>query len=87
MKARQILAWNVRRIRSSQAVSIEELADRAKLDASYLSRIERGVTNPSLDRVEDIAHALKVPILSLLADVKAGSAPPTPLRPGRRSKK
>jgi transcriptional regulator with XRE-family HTH domain len=87
MKARQILAWNLRRIRSSQVLSIEELADRAKLDASYLARIERGVANPSIDRVENIAEALKVPILHLLADVKAGSARPAPLRPGRRPKK
>lgn len=87
MRARQILAWNLRRIRSSQVLSIEELADRAELDSSYLARIERGVANPSIDRVESIADALNVPILHLLADVKAGSPRPTPLRPGRRPKK
>lgn len=68
-------------------LSIEELADRAELDASYLARIERGKANPSIDRVEDIADALNVPLLHLLADVKAGSPRPAPLRPGRRARK
>lgn len=39
-------------------LSQEELADRAKMDRTYVSGVERGVRNPSLEVMQRIAGAL-----------------------------
>jgi len=41
-------------------LSQEALADRCGFARSYLSRIERGRANPSLDAIETLATGLKV---------------------------
>jgi len=55
-------------------MSQKELADRAGLDASYVSRIEVGERSPRPGTVSAIATALGVPpsLLRLLAAPKAG---------------
>ncbi|MCH4151045.1 MAG: helix-turn-helix domain-containing protein [Sphingobium sp.] len=58
---------NVRKIRRAQEVSQEELADRAKIDRSYLTGLEgKAGRNPTLKVVERIASALGVTPSSLL---------------------
>lgn len=58
---------NVRKIRRAQEVSQEELADRAKIDRSYLTGLEgKSGRNPTLKVVERIASALGVTPSSLL---------------------
>jgi len=42
--------------------SLEELAKRTGLTASFLSLIERNINNPSLDSLRRIAEALEVPL-------------------------
>jgi len=42
-------------------VSQEALADRCGFARSYMSRIERGNANPSLDAIETLAGGLKCP--------------------------
>ena len=46
-------------------LSQEELAFRAELDRTYISQIERGVSNPSLLVMLKIATALKVEMVDL----------------------
>lgn len=48
----------VRRHRELMRLSQEELADRAKMDRTYVSGVERGVRNPSLVVMQRIASAL-----------------------------
>lgn len=48
----------VRRHRELMRLSQEELADRAKMDRTYVSGVERGVRNPSLEVMQRIAGAL-----------------------------
>lgn len=43
-------------------LSLEELARRTDLTASFLSLIERDINNPSLDSLRRIAEALDVPL-------------------------
>lgn len=50
---------NVRARREAQDLTQEQLAERAELDRTYISGIERGVRNPSLLSVVRIAKALK----------------------------
>ena len=58
----------IRVARSLADISQGELADRAEIDRSYLSLIESGKRQPSVETIEKIARALKIPfhLLSLL---------------------
>ena len=47
-KTCRVLADNVKALRHSHELSQEELAFRADLDRTYISQIERGVSNPSV---------------------------------------
>lgn len=48
----------VRRHRELLRLNQEELADRAGIDRTYISGVERGVRNPSLMVMQRIATAL-----------------------------
>ncbi|WP_084093096.1 helix-turn-helix domain-containing protein [Andreprevotia lacus] len=48
----------VRRHREVLRLSQEELADRAGIDRTYISGVERGVRNPTLEVMQRIATAL-----------------------------
>ena len=50
---------NVRSRREALDLSQEQLAERADLDRTYISGVERGVRNLSLNSVVRIAKALK----------------------------
>ena len=50
---------NVRSRREAQDLSQEQLAERADLDRTYISGVERGVRNLSLLSVVRLAKALK----------------------------
>jgi transcriptional regulator with XRE-family HTH domain len=63
---KQIFGHNVRRIRTQAGLSQEELAYRAKLHRTYISSVERGERNVSLENILAIAEALKVPPGDLL---------------------
>lgn len=58
----------VRRRRRELDLSQEELADRANLHRTYISNIERGRMNPSLENVARIAEALEIPLSALFAN-------------------
>lgn len=57
----------VKRHRSALALTQEALAEAAKLHPTYISMVERGVRNPTLDAAAKIASALKVPLPELIA--------------------
>ena len=46
-------------------MSQEAFADKCGFARSYMSRVEHGKGNPSLDAVEILAAALKVPVVKL----------------------
>lgn len=86
MKAQLIVAANLRRLRVGVRVSQEAFAVDAGIDRTYVSRLERGLENPSVAVLEKIAKALKVDIRDLFDPqaAKAGSIKPLP--GGRRAK-
>lgn len=53
-------------LREKRNLKQKELADKAKLDASYVSQIESGKRVPSTPAVEAIAEALRVPVYLLM---------------------
>ncbi|PYP91848.1 MAG: XRE family transcriptional regulator [Candidatus Angelobacter sp. Gp1-AA117] len=69
---KEIFGQNVRRVRQQIGLSQEELAFRAKLHRTYISSIERGVRNVSLENIFAIAKALEVPPGELLKPVDSG---------------
>lgn len=54
-----------RSLRKAAGLSQEEFADKCGFARSYMSRIERGAANPSLDAIETLAAGLKVPVVKL----------------------
>ncbi len=62
------LAANVRRIRKSKGWSQEKLAEMADLDRTYISGIERGLRNPTVEVLQRLAESLGVPAPDLLMD-------------------
>ena len=69
---RQILAHNVRRLRTSAGLSQEELADRAGLHRTYISSVERAKRNVSLENLFKIARGLQVNARELVGPVSHG---------------
>jgi transcriptional regulator with XRE-family HTH domain len=67
---KEIFGSNVRRIRNEAGLSQEELAFRAKLHRTYISSIERGERNVSIQNIFAIADALKVQPSELLKPTK-----------------
>ena len=60
---------NVSRLRSDAGLSQDKLAEKADLDRTYLSGIERGVRNPGIKSVLRIARALDVSLDKLCKGV------------------
>lgn len=62
----ELVGRNLRRHRRSAGLTQEELAYRASLDRTYLSDIERGIRNPTLLMMHDLATALGLSVIDLL---------------------
>lgn len=73
MTLRTTLAFNLRRLRSAAGLSQEELADRANIDRTYVSALERERYAATIDMIERLAAALHVSPLDLLHDADAAA--------------
>ena len=62
---------NVARLRSDRGFSQDKLAERADIDRTYLSGIERGVRNPGIKAVLKLTKALRVDLTELCKGVTA----------------
>jgi DNA-binding XRE family transcriptional regulator len=65
---RACVASNVKHYRAIKGVSQERTALEAGIDRTMLSKIERGITNPSLDTLLKVANYLDVPVSELLKE-------------------
>jgi transcriptional regulator with XRE-family HTH domain len=63
----------VRRLRAGQELSQEDFAHKAKIDRSYMGRVERGEVNISIDNMQKIAKGLGLTVGRLMteADIEA----------------
>jgi transcriptional regulator with XRE-family HTH domain len=86
MKAQVLVAKNVRRLRVELGLSQEALAVDAAIDRTYVSRIERGLENPTVAVLEKFAAALGISIADLFNDQLVGRGPVKPLPGGRRAR-
>jgi transcriptional regulator with XRE-family HTH domain len=87
MRAQALVARNLRRLRVKRGLSQEALAGDAGIDRTYVSRLERGLENPTIELLEQLADALGATIVELFVVPPPGEAPPKPLRGGRRPKR
>jgi transcriptional regulator with XRE-family HTH domain len=62
---------NVARIRDQRSLSQDALAEKADLDRTYVSGIERGVRNPGIKTVLRLAKALNATVAELCKGVEA----------------
>lgn len=60
----------VRKLRMQQNISQEAFADRCDLHRTYISDIERGQRNLSLENIEKIASALGTTVSQLFAEAE-----------------
>jgi XRE family transcriptional regulator, regulator of sulfur utilization len=63
----------VRARRTAAGISQEKLAERSGLHPTYISMVERGVRNPTLDAAARIAKALKVTLPILIEEAQKGT--------------
>ncbi|MBZ0124341.1 MAG: helix-turn-helix domain-containing protein [Roseovarius sp.] len=77
------LGREVRAYRQQQNFTVAELASRTGLSIGMLSKIENGITSPSLTTLQTLAHALSVPLTAFfrsfeesrgVVHIKAGGA-------------
>lgn len=58
----------VRELRNGHGWSQEDFAHKADLDRTYVSGIERGRRNPTLDIIHTLAETLDVPVSDLFVE-------------------
>lgn len=61
---------NVAKLRSERGLSQDQLAEKADLDRTYISGIERGVRNPGIKTVLRLAKALSADVEKLCEGIK-----------------
>jgi len=74
----------IRQLRKSRDLSIEDLADAAGIDVSYLSGIERKKRNPSWEMIRSLAEALEIEASELVR--RAETVASSEQRPGSAEK-
>lgn len=69
-KVLAMLGKRVRSLRQQQGLTQEQLGEKASLDPTYISGIERGVRNPSLLILSRLARALQVQLTDLVISIE-----------------
>lgn len=69
-KIRVRFGKTLRRLRKNQGVSQEAFAAKCDLHRTYISDIERGERNVSLENIEKIASVLNVQVSELFREVE-----------------
>jgi transcriptional regulator with XRE-family HTH domain len=62
----KLVGNRVREFRTSHRLTQEQLGERAGLSYKFIGEVERGVGNPTIQTLADIAAALGVPVVDLV---------------------
>ena len=81
-----LVARNIRRLRVVRGLSQEMLAVDAGIDRTYVSRLERGLENPTVAVLEKLARAFSSNIEELFRAPRAAETSHRPLQGERRAK-
>ncbi len=87
MEIRDVLALNLRKLRRAKGLSQEDLADRAEIDRTYVSALERSIYGAGIDVIDRLAKVLDVEAADLLRGPDATGAEKRRPRPSRSEKK
>jgi len=68
MSVRLLFGQNVKKVREQKGWSQDRLSEETGLHRTYISGIERGVRNPTIKIVQQLATALGVEIQDLFID-------------------
>ena len=60
MAIKELIGKRIQELRKTQRLSQEQVAEKADISPNYLSRIECGKENPTLDMLIKLADTLKV---------------------------
>lgn len=63
-----LLGKSIREIRHKKGMTLNQLASKIDVTASYISQVERDIIEPSLSSLRKIAVALGVPLFTFLHD-------------------
>ena len=65
------LGMRIRYLRKQKGLSIEDLALDANVNRNYLSDLERGMRNPTIQIVDRIARSLEVSLSTLFKGIQS----------------
>jgi transcriptional regulator with XRE-family HTH domain len=66
MDMRKLVGRNVRRVRARKGLTQEQFADKSGFSQQYISDLERGLRNPTVVTLFELAQALGVTHIELL---------------------
>ena len=69
MDVRKKFGKRLRDLREERGWSQEEFADRAGLHRTYVSAVERGIRNPTLSVLEQLANALGLSMAGMVGEL------------------
>jgi transcriptional regulator with XRE-family HTH domain len=85
MNGRALVAWNLRRLRTERGLSQERLAADTGVDRAYVSELERGLGNASVDLLDRLAAVLLVTLSEFFVEPAEGQVRSKSLPAGRKS--
>ena len=65
MSINEVVGTQVRHLRKTQGMTQEELAEKSGLSVDHIGKIERGITSPTVESLEQVARGLEVRIANL----------------------
>ena len=72
---RERLATNLRRLRAEREISQERLALEAGVDRTMLSKIERRISNPSIETLLKLSNRLAVDFVAIVSPIEVSEGP------------
>lgn len=73
METKELIGNRIKELRKKKGLSQEQLSEKAEITPNYLSRVERGTENPTLDMFIRLANALEVEMWEIFDFCHRGS--------------
>jgi transcriptional regulator with XRE-family HTH domain len=71
MDIKQMIGARIKEIRTKRGITQERLSERMEINPKYLSGIERGKENPTLNTLIKLSESLQVDIGEIFSSVEA----------------